>query len=270
MLSPREPSSDQEVGMSERELTSTAHKADSTKHPRREYRHDRYTLVCGMILLTILSMSLLGDGVWGLLVTLVFMTGTLVVTLRTSNAGNRALLIGTGVSAVAMAGIAIAVLTGNIEVAKIAYGCAMLGLVGVTPIVIARRLASHTVVNRGTVTGAAAIYLLLGLFFSVVYTFIGAVMAFTSGAGESGVFFTASRPIVPSDFVYYSFTTLTTVGYGDLTASIASGRMLSVCEALIGQLYLVTVVAVLVANIGRNRRTESGGPVGLLREGGQD
>ncbi len=59
---------------------------------------------------------------------------------------------------------------------------------------------------------------------------------------------------MPSDFVYYSFVTLTTVGYGDLTASTGIGRMLSVTEALVGQLYLVTVVAILVSNLGRNRK----------------
>jgi hypothetical protein len=55
------------------------------------------------------------------------------------------------------------------------------------------------------------------------------------------------------DFVYYSFVTMTTLGYGDLTARANLGRMLSVTEALFGQLYLVSVVAVLVANIGRQR-----------------
>jgi len=57
--------------------------------------------------------------------------------------------------------------------------------------------------------------------------------------------------------MYYSFVTLTTVGYGDLTASTAIGRMLSVTEALVGQLYLVTVVAILVSNMGRSRNPAS-------------
>ena len=59
------------------------------------------------------------------------------------------------------------------------------------------------------------------------------------------------------DFVYYSFVTLTTVGYGDLTSSLDPG-MCSILEALFGQLYLVSVVALLVANIGRTRRHRPG------------
>ncbi len=53
--------------------------------------------------------------------------------------------------------------------------------------------------------------------------------------------------------MYYSFVTLSTLGYGDLTARTDLGRMLSVSEALLGQLYLVSVVALLVANLGRSR-----------------
>ena len=50
--------------------------------------------------------------------------------------------------------------------------------------------------------------------------------------------------------------TITTVGYGDFTAAGSLGRMLAVTEALIGQIYLVTVVALLVSNIGGERSLE--------------
>jgi uncharacterized membrane protein len=62
-----------------------------------------------------------------------------------------------------------------------------------------------------------------------------------------------------TDYLYFSFVTLTTVGYGDLVARGSLGRMLAVSEALLGQLYLVTVVALLVGNVGRPRRA-SGEP----------
>lgn len=220
----------------------------------RQPQHDRYLVVIVLILATILSTAVLGDGVYGLIVTLILMTVTLIVTLRTSDAGRQATLLGTVVSIAMVLGVAAALLTGNTQPARIAYALGMLGLIVVTPVVIVRRMLSHSVVTFSTITGAAAIYLLVGLMFSVIYDLIGAVQGILAGTGTSVMFFTASRPIVPSDFVYYSFTTLTTVGYGDLTASIAIGRLLSICEALIGQLYLVIVVAVLVANIGRSRR----------------
>jgi voltage-gated potassium channel Kch len=58
--------------------------------------------------------------------------------------------------------------------------------------------------------------------------------------------------------VYFSFATLTTVGYGDLTARTDLGRTLAVMEALLGQLHLVTVVSVGVANLVPRRRLDGG------------
>jgi hypothetical protein len=53
--------------------------------------------------------------------------------------------------------------------------------------------------------------------------------------------------------VYFSFITLTTVGYGDIAPVAAAARMTSALEALFGQLYLVTIVAVIVSNVGSRR-----------------
>jgi hypothetical protein len=52
---------------------------------------------------------------------------------------------------------------------------------------------------------------------------------------------------------YFSFVTLTTVGYGDYSPASNLGHTLSNAEALVGQLYLVTVVAVLVGRLTRGR-----------------
>ena len=111
----------------------------------------RYGVVCALILLAIVSTAVLGDGIFGLPLTIALMTVTLVVTLRTSNAGRRALMVGSAVSLLAMAGIVTALLTGNVGLARLAYGVAMLGLAAVTPVVIARRLVSHAVINGKTV-----------------------------------------------------------------------------------------------------------------------
>ncbi len=57
------------------------------------------------------------------------------------------------------------------------------------------------------------------------------------------------------DSLYFSFTTLTTLGYGDLTPAGDVGRMLAITEALIGQVYLVTIVALIVTNLGREQES---------------
>ncbi len=59
-----------------------------------------------------------------------------------------------------------------------------------------------------------------------------------------------------NDFLYFSLATLTTTGYGDLTAAGELGRTLAVLEALLGQIYLVTVVALLVSNLRRPTKDE--------------
>ena len=71
---------------------------------------------------------------------------------------------------------------------------------------------------------------------------------------SGGHFFTNIGDATPSDCVYFSFTTLTTIGYGDITASGNFGHTLSVTEGLVGQIYLVTIVSLLVGNLGRTRR----------------
>ncbi len=63
------------------------------------------------------------------------------------------------------------------------------------------------------------------------------------------------------DSLYYATVTITTTGYGDYTPATRVGRSLAVAEALIGQLYLVTLVSLIVGNLGRTRRR------GALRHG---
>ena len=92
--------------------------------------------------------------------------------------------------------------------------------------------------------GALCIYLLLGMMFALGF----AIIADTSG----DPYFV--RPAIPRcDYVYFSYVTMATVGYGDLTARSSIGRMTAALEGLVGQLYLVTVVALLVSNLGRER-----------------
>jgi len=99
-------------------------------------------------------------------------------------------------------------------------------------------------VSLQTVLGAASFYVLIGILFSRIF-FAMDVLA--------GPFFAPiDRAVLPSDFVYYSFVTLNTIGYGDLTAASEIGRLLSVVEATMGQLYLVIVIALSVGHLGKN------------------
>jgi hypothetical protein len=106
----------------------------------------------------------------------------------------------------------------------------------VTPIVIIRRLLQHRQVHRSTVLGAIAAYLLIPL--SYFYLFV----AIEQLSQES--FFKTAEPT--TSFMYFSLATLTTLGYGDLAASGNLGQFLSTSEAVVGQIYLVTCVALIM------------------------
>ena len=87
-----------------------------------------------------------------------------------------------------------------------------------------------------------------------LYMMIGMLFAFVFGAIDKlgdDPYFASGAAATVSRCLYFSFTTLTTVGYGDLTARGDLGHTLSVFEALIGQIYLVTVVSLIVGNLGR-------------------
>ena len=96
--------------------------------------------------------------------------------------------------------------------------------------------------------GAICIYILLGMAFAFIYTAIGQI--------GSEPFFSEQATASSADYQYFSFVTLTTTGYGDLTAAQGFGRAIAVLEGLSGQLYLVTIVALLVGRLAhRGDRT---------------
>jgi hypothetical protein len=93
------------------------------------------------------------------------------------------------------------------------------------------------------VAGGLVTYLLVGLVFADV---VGAVADFAGGP-----YFAQGVDGTSGDHIYFSFITLTTTGYGDFTPRTEVGRSLSTLEVLVGQIYLVVVVALLVGNLRR-------------------
>ena len=102
-----------------------------------------------------------------------------------------------------------------------------------------------------------AIYNLVGavstnITLAIAFGVIGAAAAFGSGP-----FFAQGTDGELSLQLYFSFVTLATLGYGDYTAASSFGHTLSIVEAILGQLYLVTVVAVVVSHVGRRPRSDA-------------
>lgn len=125
-------------------------------------------------------------------------------------------------------------------------------LVAIGPPVIAYgvmhdlRTSGH--VRLQAVLGVLSLYILVGMLFAFVYGAIDLL-------GDKP-FFAGGEAATVSRCLYFSFSTLTTVGYGDFVARGDLGHTLAVFEALLGQIYLVTVVSVLVTNLRRQPRRD--------------
>src|SRR4051794_3993557 len=206
---------------------------------------DRYVLAGFLIVLCIGVFAFAADGRLGRIVASGLQGVTLLVILHTSHARPRTIRLAAVVTAVALVGVTIGSAGGS-PLARAAPALLAASLALVAPLVILRRLIQQPAIDFSTVAGALCVYLLAGLFFALAFA--------AGGLLAHGEFFVQKDSGTAVDYVYYSFVTLTTVGYGDLTARHDFARICSILESLFGQLYLVSVVALLVANIGRTRR----------------
>ncbi len=109
------------------------------------------------------------------------------------------------------------------------------------------RLLRERGVTLQAVAGALAIYLSVGLVFAWIIGFIAQV--------DSTPYFAQHTSGTEGDRVYFSFTVLTTTGFGDFSPATAVGHALAVIEMLTGQLYLVTVIGLLIGNFAGRLKT---------------
>jgi hypothetical protein len=177
--------------------------------------------------------SLVGD-----LQTVLFF-GVVLLTLRTAPVGREATTrVVVTVTLVGSAAATVAALThtrAGDGAADIWKGLILL----LTAVLIVRRVLARPTVTIQSIYGALSAYLIVGLMFAAFYA---AAQAFGTAP-----FFSDHQPANTQTFQYFSFTTLTTLGYGDFTAAGNDGRATAVIEALTGQVFLATLVARLVA-----------------------
>ena len=134
-------------------------------------------------------------------------------------------------------------------VGLVAFMSAVLYLIA--PFSITRSLLFRREVDLQTVLGAIDIYLLVGMLFAFIYRFLGAVQPspfFGAATGDGKI---------PQD-LFFSFTTLTTTGYGNYVPAGNPGQSFAVAEMLIGQLFLVIAVAKVINAYTPLRRPISG------------
>jgi len=217
-------------------------------------RHS-YGWILGMVLLIVVLTIALPNDEFSRFVLVSIEAATLLVAVWTSKARPRTVrLVEALAGGSVLLSLVATVIPGD---ATVALRVMSVGLIGVLPFILVAGVI-QTIRERGValnaVAGVLTLYLLLGLLF-------GALFLLVNDIGSAPFFAGHSESVRSGDFIYFSFTTQTTVGFGDFVPGTDIGRALAACQAVVGQMYLVTVVAVVISQLGkRPRRPEADVP----------
>ena len=227
---------------------------------------DRFGALLALTGFTLVTLSLTGlgrpgggfAGLVGTALTSVIVGATLLLALRASGVARpwrlaADVLVGFMV-AFALVGVALALAIPGADVEVTIDPDLWVVLSLLAPVVVVRRLLQHKEVTSRTLQGAISAYLLIPVAFQFVFHTVDALLP--------GGFFGSPKP--PTAFMYFSLTTITTVGYGDLAPAADVARLLATVEALLGEVFLVTFVALMVGLLGERWRTNrsAAGPRG--------
>jgi hypothetical protein len=205
---------------------------------RGERVRDAFGLVFLLVITTYVLASLLPNRGWSAVVLTVATSATSVVALTSSHARPQAVRIAALLSALTVTFAAVSAISGAHLWLNIAAAI-QVSLLVVAMLSVLRRVVTAPEVGAQIIIGAISVYTVLGLLFTFLYGMIDRI--------QSGAFFEGVAHPAGSDFLFFSYTTLTTTGYGNLVPGGQPGRMISGLEMMIGQIFLVTLVAGLVS-----------------------
>lgn len=204
-------------------------------------RSDAYGWVLLLLVVDIAVLLLLPARAWADAIQVLIVGLTLLLALRTSGARRGALkLAGAAIILATLTATALEV-AGSVRAAGITYFI-LAALLFLTPFPILRRILNHERVTARTLAGGLSVYLIIGLFSAFVFLGIRTV------SGQP--FFVQTNSAHPADYVYFSYVTELTIGYGDLTPAGDAGRFFAIMDGMLGQIFLVTTVARLVSLFG--------------------
>jgi hypothetical protein len=115
-----------------------------------------------------------------------------------------------------------------------------------------RQIAVGNDISPNRIVGAVCVYLLLGVMWSIAYT----VLEYMQPGSFKGLTELVS-PTSDLDWIYFSFVTITTLGYGDIAPLTQTARSLAVAEAIVGQFYIAVLVAGLVSAYIASKRNSN-------------
>jgi hypothetical protein len=216
---------------------------------------DSFGLLLVLLLCDYTLLSLVDTGRWFGIAVGIPLSLTVLLALRTSHASHHHIRL-------AVLAVAVSVIAGGVNVVvgstigEGSIGLLLALLLVVTPFAVLRRILGHRTVTVETILGAICIYILIGIVFTMVFYGISRSLPLFYGSPvPTRHWFLAQPPALhpPADYLYLSFVTLTTVGFGDLTPLNQLARSVVVLEAIIGQIFLVTLVSRMVALYGQER-----------------
>jgi voltage-gated potassium channel Kch len=200
---------------------------------------DAYGLVLLLILTTfVVTMTLPPDGWLGRVAAVAVAGLTAIIALTSSDVQPGRVRLATGAGLVAIVAATLAKAASSDALLGLAFVIDALLLV-VAAVTILRRVVLAAEVDFRTILGAISVFTLLGLLFGFLFIALGRLRG---GDVFAGVSHAETR-----DYLFFSYTTLTTTGYGNLVPAGEIGQILAVFEMLTGQVFLVTLVAGLVS-----------------------
>jgi hypothetical protein len=199
---------------------------------------DSYASLLVLLLANFFLLEIVDDPRWGAIGSTMLAAIALVVAISDPDTGHtitreQALLIA---ACVALAPVVLFV--NSAELLGLTYLLPAVLLVTATLPVTVNRVLHHRRITYETVLGALCAYVLIGLLFAFLYLAVHEL--------RDEPFFAQPGPHPQSEYLYFSFVALTTLGFGDLSPSVGLPQALTVLEALAGQIFLVTMVARLV------------------------
>ena len=154
--------------------------------------------------------------------------------------------------ALMIAGIVLNVLAVNLSSPVYLYAsfAALFGFLLIAISFTLKQIAMETDISPNRLVGAICVYLLLGLIWAFAYTMLEMI-----SPGSFGGFTPLQGRGWDSEWVYFSFVTMTTLGYGDILPISATARVLAYMQAVFGQLYVAILVAGLVSALISSRQS---------------
>ncbi|MGH3038978.1 MAG: potassium channel family protein [Gaiellaceae bacterium] len=207
---------------------------------------ESYAFVLALLLASLFLVIVAPEDTWARILRDAVVAATLVLAYWTATARRAFLVPRVIVPSIALVFVVVGAFEGaTTQAAAAAIGAALTAWVA---FLLARDLAERRSVDPQTVLGALSFYVLFGYFFASLFALVAEI--------GDGAFFTRGDDGSAGERLYFSFVTISTTGFGDLAPASGVGRAFVVLEIVVGQLYLVTVVAILVTAATRRFWTE--------------